>query len=313
MRDMFWEPERIVYAYRQLPERIPKRLWAVLQDAFSVPKLAPFLYFHVSALGAETDFPLHGEPKPRPIINSPADLDKLREPDDYLTAGIMPERLKVAEEVARLWGGVTAMDCIGGDFAPEGPITTAMLLAGQQFLLWPYDHPEAAHRLLDFCARSAANYRRQINISRGGSGVSPSGGIKDDFAGILPPKQFEEFVLPYWEQLYTAMGAQRRSLHSELIRPEHLPLLARVKLAVFDPGADQYLTPEQLKAACPCAFRLRFLSWHLRDNTAEQLQAMYRRYATFEPYLIQFGIEMLSHEEKFLALLEVARELNGET
>jgi len=68
----------------------------------------------------------------------------------------------------------------------------------------------------------------------------------DDFAGMFPPAMFNEFVVPYWEETYQGLKATRRSLHSELLRVEHLPYLEQLKIRTSDPSADQYLTPALL-------------------------------------------------------------------
>lgn len=77
-------------------------------------------------------------------------------------------------------------------------------------------------------------------------------------------------------------------------------------------GADPYLSPDDLRAGCPVPFHLRICNWHMRDLTLPELQAMYRRFASYEPAIIQFGIEHVADFAKFLGILEVARELNGE-
>ena len=78
-----------------------------------------------------------------------------------------------------------------------------------------------------------------------------TGGFPDDFAGMFGPNLFGEFVVPYWEQIYQWMNAGQRMLFSELLRVEHLPFLKQVKLDYYDPGVDQYLTPELLRAPLP--------------------------------------------------------------
>ena len=43
-------------------------------------------------------------------------------------------------------------------------------------------------------------------------------------------------------------------LHSELLRVGHLPFLGQLNIGYFDPGTDQYLTPELLRQHCPARF-----------------------------------------------------------
>ncbi|MBN2308672.1 MAG: hypothetical protein JXR94_06850 [Candidatus Hydrogenedentes bacterium] len=270
-----------------------------------VPRLGGFSYCHVSALGAEVVFAEGSEPNVLPVIHAPEDIDSLREPDDYPSRGVAVERMAVLEELlARRPDAATG---IGAH--PEGPITTAVLLMGQSFLLLPYEDPERAHRLLSFCVESGLNYQRAMDAHAGIAEAPGPAGICDDFAGMFAPALFAEYVMPAWERVYTGRQATRRHLHSELLRPEHLPFLAELGIAVFDPSADQYVTPEILREQCPVPFTSRILSWEIQDNPPAELQAMYRRYAACEPVHIRFGMTFLSQEEKIAALLEVAREL----
>ena len=113
------------------------------------PRLASFAYNHVSTLGAEITFkPESPEPGVRPCISRPEDIDQLTEPEDYLAAGVVPQRLELLEQLKRRRHD--AADGIGHDF--EGPVTTAVLLMGQDFFMLPYDDPTRAHRLLKLCA-----------------------------------------------------------------------------------------------------------------------------------------------------------------
>lgn len=269
------------------------------------PRLAGFAYCHVSTLGAAVVFPRGSEPVVRPVIREPHDIDRLREPGDYLNAGVVPQRLRTFERLTARCPHAVAT--IGHEF--EGPLTTATLLMGPQFFCLPYEDPQRAHRLLEFCVESALNYAQTIRARLGLAGGPGTIAIPDDFAGILPPTLFEEFVMPYWERLYQGLQATRRRLHSELLQKDHLPFLADLEIAEFDPSADQYLTPELLRAHCPVPFTGRILSWEVRNNSPRALQTLYRRIAACRPVCIAFHMTALEEEEKIVALLEVAREL----
>ena len=271
------------------------------------PRLAGFAYNHVSALGAQVVFPKGSEPNVLPVLRSPEDIDALREPQNYLDAGVIPARLRLAEELRSRRPDASAS--IGHAF--EGPVTTAVLLMGEKFLTLPYDDPVRAARLLTFCADSAVNFARALS-ERNGGGLKPGPrGIPDDFAGMFPPPVFEEFVLPAWERMYEGLLATERYLHSELLRPAHLRYLAWLRIAEYDPSADQYLTPELLAERCPVRFTGRIQSWHIRDLTPCELQAMYRRIAACRPSSISFYMSALEEEEKIRSLLDTARELDA--
>ena len=273
------------------------------------PRLGGFSYCHVSALGAEVVFAQGSEPNVAPLLHTPEDIDHLKAPSEYMSRGIIPQRLKTLDDLlARRPDAVRTVDA-----HPEGPVTTAVLLMGPEFLMLPYTDPGRAHALLRFCVESGLEFYEEAAEHFGIAGTPEVAGIADDFAGMFPPPLFEEFVMPYWEQTYAGRGAKRRRLHSELLRPEHLKYLADLNIEFFDPSADQYLTPQLLRAQCPVPFMARILAWEVENNTLDALQSLYRNYAACEPEQIMFGMSDLADETKVAALLEVARELAGET
>ncbi|KPK79756.1 MAG: hypothetical protein AMJ81_12840 [Phycisphaerae bacterium SM23_33] len=180
---------------------------------------------------------------------------------------------------------------------------------GQDFFMLPYDDPARAHRLLEFCVRSALNYAGTLRQHQGRPFRPGPGGFCDDFAGIFPPEKFRQFVLPYWERMYQGIQATHRGLHSELLRQEHLPFLKPLKIAEYDPSVDPFLPPEVLKKSCPVPFTLRIWPAEVMSHSAEKLVEMYRYRTTFEPTVISFHLARLSEEDKIVALLEVARQL----
>lgn len=301
---LFWDAATIVDVYRKARAGlVPEPIAKVLAPQLAAPQLASLSYGHVSALGCPILRPEHGEPSPRPII-CPDEYDfRLEEPTDYLAAGILPERCRVAGEVEALWGGGCQ---VAHGLNAQGPITTAVLLAGHDFLMWPYDNPAAAHRLLDFVTRSATNFIRCVRDELGTTWF-----MTDDFAGLLGPELFEEFVVPYWYDYFRRLGATTRYMHSELLRPEHLPFLIRLGVTRYDPGCDQYLTPELLRDHCPVPFHLQIKPAEVRDLDTDRLLSLYRHYASFHPATIQFNLEHPDEEAKFLALYQLAHRLSG--
>ncbi|MCM8777629.1 MAG: uroporphyrinogen decarboxylase family protein [Candidatus Omnitrophica bacterium] len=270
-----------------------------------VPRMAGFAYPHIAALGADVIFPEDGEPKPVPFIKTPEDIDNLKEPNDYLKTPLIQKKLSVWEELKSLCPETPKS--IGHLF--EGSITTAVLLMGESFLTLPYDDPKRAHKLLTFCTESALHYA-QVIISYFGEEISPGPkGIPDDFAGMFSPSMFNEFVLPYWDRLYKGLKTTERHLHSELLRKEHLPSLKKLDIKVFDPSADQYLTPEILKDYCPCDFTLRIKSWEIDNLSADELVEYYKKLQGYSPLSVNFYMSFLRQEEKIKRLLDVARKM----
>ena len=274
------------------------------------PRLAGFGYPHVVSLGVPIEFAEDGEPNVLPLIKTPEEIDTLKEPENYLAAPLIQTRLKIAVELVERRKDAVP-NFIGHPL--EGPITTAVLLMGQDFLILPYDDPKRAHRLLNFCTESALNYGHALHRHfHGNTPVEPGQrGIPDDFAGMLPPKIFGEFVVPYWNRVYEGLNATERYLHSELLREEHLPFLRDLNIKYYDPSADQYVTPELLSQKCPCPFRSCIQSWDMRDLTVKQLEKLYRDKALCKPFIISFSMKEMRELEKVKRLLKLARELAG--
>lgn len=301
LRDLHFDVDAIIHAHEAVQP---------IADRLGVPgprpHIAGFTYPHIASLGANIEFPEHSDPAPSPLISSPEEIDALAEPDDYLAAPLIRQRLGALERLIERCPH--AAKSIGHPY--EGPITTAALILGQQFFTLPYDDPERAHRLLDFSSTSALNYARAIHDYFGAEFPPNHVAIPDDFAGIFPPRKFREFVLPYWERFF-AEGREgcTRFLHSELLRPDHLPLLAEVKLDVYDPGVNQYLDAESVSRCCPCRFQFRISPAQMRDLAADDLVALYRRLSGYQPVVIAFSMNSLAEEEKARRVLEVARKL----
>ncbi|MCM8772863.1 MAG: hypothetical protein NC926_00915 [Candidatus Omnitrophica bacterium] len=297
---LHFDAESIVRGYKKL-----KEIAEELNIEPPIPRMAGFAYSHIASLGAKIEFPIDGEPKPFPLIKNIEDIDNLKEPEDYLSASLIQKKLKTLSELKRIVPETP--NTIGHLF--EGPITTAVLLMGQDFFILVYDNPKKAHKLLKFCVRSALNYSKCILNYFGEELKEGPKGIPDDFAGILHPKLFPEFVLPYWEEMYERLKATERHLHSELLREEHLKFLKDVKIDVFDPSADQYLNGEILLKKCPCKFTLRIQSWEIFNLSADELEKLYIKLASYKPISINFYLDRLIDLPKIKRLLKIAREL----
>jgi len=145
---------------------------------------------------------------------------------------------------------------IGLSAGQEGPVTTAVLLRGTQFFLDCYDAPELAHKLLNVVTETFLRFNLAVRKVTGQN--SGAVGIADDHAGNLTPKMWDEFVLPYYERIYSELGTRTRVMHTELVRREHLAYLKKLKLALIDFGEDQYLTvKDALTLGVP-------FSWHIK-------------------------------------------------
>lgn len=302
LRQMHFDAKAIVKAFESI-----KPLCERLGVPAPVPRMAGFGYPHVSALGTNVVFPEDSEPKPEVVIRNPEEIDRLREPEDYIDTPLVKKKLRVLEELQKYCPDTPRF--IG--HLMEGPITTAVLLMGQDFLTLPYEDPKRAHKLLSFCTESALNYANAITHYLGDPLIPGPKGIPDDFAGMFPPALFGEFVVPYWERIYSGLQATERYLHSELLRKEHLHFLKDLHIKSYDPSADQYVTPEMLREYCPCEFTLRIQSWEIDNLSADELVERYIYLQKMEPGSVSFYMQSMEEEPKIKKLLEIAREMEG--
>ena len=196
-------------------------------------------YEGVAALGGELVFPAAHQPMIRNqgrILQTPEDIEALSVPDPWQS-----ERFQAHLE---LWHALRSWfpnESVGLSAGQQGPVTTAVLLQGSGFFLDCLLCPIRAHRLLSVCTDTYVAFVQavqQATRAPWGGGV----GIADDHAGNLSPSMWDEFVLPYYERIYAGLGATNRSMHTELVRREHLHLLGQLALDHINFGENQYMT-----------------------------------------------------------------------
>jgi len=230
----------------------------------------PYLaYASLTALGAEITYPIDGQPMiVQPIVNSAADVEALAHVQEIATAGAIPHLIDMWKYLCDREGKPLPLS-----MGNEGPVTAAVLVRGSDFLMDVHDNRELAHRLLrglsDLFIVTARALRRLGGRPESGGGI----GMADDFAGLLSPPLYREFVVPYYNHIYGSLAAEARSLHSELLRPGHLPMLADFRLNHFDPHTDQYLTVRDMVEKLPegIGWNWRILTYNVVTGTPESL------------------------------------------
>jgi len=133
--------------------------------------------------------------------------------------------------------------------------------------------------------------------------------MADDFAGLLSPPLYGEFVVPYYNHIYGSLGAERRSLHSELLRPEHLSMLPDFKLNHFDPHTDQYLTVNDLVHKMPngISWNWRILTYNVVTGTPESLTREFEQAVADGANDFHAAISAPVNAENVCAVAQVAR------
>jgi len=148
----------------------------------------------------------------------------------------------------------------------EGPVTSAVLLRGSHFYEDVIAAPELAHHLLRVVTETYiyfVRYAREVN------GQPVQGSV-----GLWP-----EFVVPYWQRIYEALGPGPRSVHTELLRREHLHYLVELGICSFDPGMDQHLSPEEAREELAGKIDFWWNLFTVRDmlqGTPDSIRTRYR-------------------------------------
>ncbi|MHB9106631.1 MAG: uroporphyrinogen decarboxylase family protein [Armatimonadota bacterium] len=280
----------------------------IVRERFGVevaPSLMGFSYGSLLALGAEVEFLDNGNPMVHPCLERLEDFRKWEErhPFDH----------PLAQHLIGVWREVNARGVkVGLPFGNEAPFTAAVLLRGPDFLLDIEDQPELAKAFLDRLTDNWLAVRRaQCELM--GEVPGPAVWLADDFSGFLKPGPFREFVLPTYARIYAEMGATYRALHSELLHPEHLPLLGEVGLNYFDPNVDQYLTVDDMRERLPAGtdWNWRIIASHMNHHTPAELVAEYEEGVRGGAPSIMADVMPEVPDENVLAVKEIGERYSG--
>ena len=272
-------------------------------SSLSVPLSA---YEGAAALGGELTFPLDHQPMIRDlgrVLPDSEQVDALIVPDPWNCERFV-RHVETWQELRRRFPDRQ----IGLSAGQEGPVTTAVLLRGADLFADCVLAPERAHRLLSVCTDTYIAFARAV---REVTGAPQSGGvgIADDHAGNLSPAMWPEFVLPYYERIYTELGATRRSMHTELVRRAHLKLVAQLDLDHINFGENQYIAVRDVVAELDVPF-----DWHIKtvsemlQGTPEQIQAVYRQAVADGAPEMTAELTVGTPTENIRALCAVGRE-----
>jgi len=205
----------------------------------------PLSYGHLGCIGAKIRYPEDSEPNMTQMVDSVEDGIKWLERDwDFAKSDLYKLYDAYWRKIKDDFPGQTYFSGLG----KEGPITSAVLMRGQDFFVDMYEKPEESKKFLSLLTESIIKFdkfMRKINnvTVTGDMGV----GLVDDFAGFTSPGLYDEFVIPYWNQYYGGLTVTgNRWLHCEGMSRKHLPYLAKGKINHFQPSVSPLLTCQML-------------------------------------------------------------------
>ena len=145
------------------------------------------------------------QPKTIHMINSPEDIDELAVPDPY--SGFNKMRIdwyKAMSEMVddfdvRLNGESLELEITINH--PGGPIPSAFALCGSNLFMWMMLDPDRIHRLMEIVTESHLNCIAYMDEIKG---TNPNHNIwvGADTGDLIGPSEFQEFVVPYYLQLW---------------------------------------------------------------------------------------------------------------
>ncbi|MBN1641645.1 MAG: hypothetical protein JXA09_10450 [Anaerolineae bacterium] len=263
-------------------------------------------YEGVAALGGELVFPADHQPmiaNQGRVLRTPEEVDALGAPHPW-TVERFRENIERWQALRKRLPGQR----VGFSAGQEGPVTTAVLLRGADFFLDCATDPARAHHLLAVCTDTYIAFSRTVRDVTGGRPRDPVG-IADDHAGNLSPDMWPTFVLPYYDRIYAELEAGRRSMHTELVRPAHLSLLASLRLDHINFGENQYLTVRDVVRALDVPF-----DWHIKtvsemqQGTPAQVREAYRRAVADGAPAMSCELTVGTPVENIRAFIEIGQE-----
>ena len=226
--------------YMDVDEKL--RVQSLFQDAFPDFFCFPGIWADYGALGEPSAFgckiewPENGMPMAQPVLKSMGDVASLK-PIDPMKDGLMPRAL---EEFQYMWDHldhryIEEYGYLEGVAMSFGPVELAAVIMGyQDFYLSLRTEPDRIHSLLAITTESVLRWlKAQEKIN----GRLKRIGIADHIPGQISQEHFEEFWLPYSNQVVEEFSSATVIYHNEYPVP-YLDAMARFKFHVWHFGGE---------------------------------------------------------------------------
>ncbi len=271
--DFYMEMEKCACAWERAND--------VLGDYFGAyckvrtPSAPPISYGHLISIGAPYTLPEDSEPNVKPFvqdIDEAIDVMKRVESTDFGDNDLCRYYMELNRFLQNRFPeySINPLEGYGG----EGIVTSAVLMRGQDLYIDIYEEPEKVHEYFSLLNRSIIRFFQWTNRVNGQPELNTWGAwLADDFAALIPPYQWEEFVVPYWNEYYEGRTTSpRRTLHCEGVAPQQLRYLKDVGITHYQPSVSEKLTLENVRANTDIPFDWLLYAWKVTEMSDEEIQ-----------------------------------------
>ncbi len=215
------------------------------------PSTPPISYGHINGLGVELVFPDDNGEVNYKRTDKPYKewIDLLGKEIDFSKQGLAPYYLEYQDNMSKALGNQK----VGFSYGHEGPITTAYTMLDLKLYYDLYDEPELLKEFLRRLSISITDFKK-FHCKANGSEYRNTSYMCDDCAALVPADMWDEFVIPYMDVVYSDVGSNRRSLHSEGMIDKHLRNLETLGITWFDPSVSPKLDPKIISLNCRVPF-----------------------------------------------------------
>jgi uroporphyrinogen decarboxylase len=201
VKEYIFDYKKKLNAQIKLHERFP--------DCAFVPSINPDfgIVSEASAFGAEIIYYEKEPPMNKTTIDEVEQIDNLKVPDPY-TDGLLPKVLEAYKYLIENTPSKYQVD----PAAIRGPMDLATAIRGvAPFLSDMYRNPEYVHKLMDITTQTELNFIKAMDEVSGGSEIIF---MCDDIPGLISPKFFNEFALPYMKKIFSSCNGKIKFYHN---------------------------------------------------------------------------------------------------
>lgn len=168
--------------------------------------------FDTSMFGVEPVFAKNKDPvNGKAILKTPEDLDALQYPDFY-TSGMMPLAHEFYEYITKRVKG--KLEVAFPRFI-MGPWGIAWALRGlENLLIDTFRRPDFVHKLMSFITESRIRWEKERESYLGSKTHHPHVDSDEVDCGVISPRIYKDFILPYEKRLADFYGGEIFYYHS---------------------------------------------------------------------------------------------------